>query len=598
MIGPAASTASSGRDGDAVDVTGVASRLFKYLLNDYYEEFCRNVRKWVVKNLKVIEADRTLLSRGQADRTLLSRGQDCQDVQLLRELYTDHVVPDEMVALWNVSASSLSHRLPPGDTAEDCRPALEDRFTAFIVKRLLKTDDHPTLTRFFTFRGVIDAMLTMDIIGLPESLVTLEKIKPKEENQKRLKKVKSFFANPAGRQALRRASLALQLTGGVEAMASSAPKEGQRPKIVDLVGGAAQDLIRDRLRRLVGVMPNDPLLELEPATSNLLATAADLILRFNCLDRYPFILCRLCKKWFPVTYLKSILEFLNISDDLLDIGTSMQLRDCAINGTKNLNDAVTWMGSKPVQELLEQICNQLLCHSLDAERKAAQVKRWESNKVRDIATASMNNICARFCKEREAKALAIEDAARRLRRLRRVNKQSLLWKIEGQAPIGCPFDLNYNPRSSAKSTDSSGRQPKRQIVTPLGRTRPQRMNSFQSSDSLPTEPLGSRQQGVKRTIDETQKCDPDPGAVDALVLENSRLLTEAANDLTRLLQCCALPVTRIQWASWLDENMVEFRRRMTSAFIERRKLSGHSAASLLYFFCAFQAASCLPCIVV
>ena len=71
---------------------------------------------------------------------------------------------------------------------------------------------------------------------------------------------------------------------------------------MDLVGGAAQDLIRDRLRRLVGVMPDDPLLELEPATSNLLATAADLILRFNCLDRYPFILCRLCKKWFPGTY--------------------------------------------------------------------------------------------------------------------------------------------------------------------------------------------------------------------------------------------------------------------------------------------------------
>ena len=162
-----------------------------------------------------------------------------------------------------------------------------------------------------------------------------------------------------------------------------------------------------------------------------------------------------------------------------------------------------------------------------------------------------------------------------------VNKQGIIWKIEGRAPIGCPFDLNYNPRSSAKSTDSSGRQPKRQIVTPLGRTRPQRMNSFQSSDSLPTEPLGSRQQGVKRTIDETQKCDPDPGAVDALVLENSRLLTEAANDLTRLLQCCTLPVTRIQWASWLDANMVDFRRRMKSAFIERRKLSGHSAASLL-----------------
>ena len=78
------------------------------------------MRKWVVKNLKVIEADRTLLSRGQADRTLLSRGQDCQDVQLLRELYTDHVVPDELVALWNVSASTLSQMRADLETKRTC----------------------------------------------------------------------------------------------------------------------------------------------------------------------------------------------------------------------------------------------------------------------------------------------------------------------------------------------------------------------------------------------------------------------------------------------------------------------------------------------
>ena len=76
---------------------------------------------------------------------------------------------------------------------------------------------------------------------------------------------------------------------------------------VSLVKGDAHELVQNRLRRLFGVMHKDPLLELGPATSNLLATVADLILRFNYLLRYPFILCRLCKMWFPTTYLDTMM---------------------------------------------------------------------------------------------------------------------------------------------------------------------------------------------------------------------------------------------------------------------------------------------------
>ena len=58
---------------------------------------------WVAKSLRVVDY-------AEAERTLLGRG---QDVHNLREVYTKHVVPDTMVALWNVGAGNLSHRLAP-----------------------------------------------------------------------------------------------------------------------------------------------------------------------------------------------------------------------------------------------------------------------------------------------------------------------------------------------------------------------------------------------------------------------------------------------------------------------------------------------------
>ena len=49
VIGPAASAA-----GECHDVTGTATRLFKYLLNDYFDDFATNSRNWVRKNLQVV----------------------------------------------------------------------------------------------------------------------------------------------------------------------------------------------------------------------------------------------------------------------------------------------------------------------------------------------------------------------------------------------------------------------------------------------------------------------------------------------------------------------------------------------------------------
>ena len=179
--------------------------------------------------------------------------------------------------------------------------------------------------------------------------------------------------------------------------------------------GEAHDLIEQRLRRLFILMSNDPLLQVGPATSNLLGVAADLILRFNKLLEYPFALCCLCRRWFPTTFLRSIMKFLHADAKRLDVGVGAQLRDIALD-QRDESQALAWMSSVPVQEFLELISHELFLHSLEVERRAAQVKQWEGSKVTHIATASCNNICVRFAKERETKALAIEDAMEKLRK--------------------------------------------------------------------------------------------------------------------------------------------------------------------------------------
>ena len=574
----------------------MATRLFKYLINDYYEEFCTNVTNWVSKDLTLVEheeadrtllvadrtllgrgqeadrtllgrgqeADRTLLGRGQeADRTLLGRGQEAdrillgrgqeadrtllgrgQDIHDLRELYTEHVVPDTMVELWNIGAGHLSHKLAPGVEASASRSTLVNRFTTFIVKYLLTPDEHPTLTRFFTFRKVIDAMLTMDIIGLPRNLLKLGKIKPQQENQKRLKLVVRFFDRPEGKQALRRASLVLQLTGGLEAMTASNDKEGAPPKIVAMVKGEARKLIVYRLQRLFGVLHKDPLLEVGPAVANILGTAADLLLRFNHFLRYPFILCRLCRAWFPMTFMSAIVNFLREEEDILDVGVSVQLRDIAWQG-RNESQALNWMTSAAVQEFLEQLSKKLLCHSLDVERKVAQVKLWESSKVTHIATASQNNICVRFAKEREEKSVAIDHALKALRKAKRMKPSNAGWKSHG---------IRFT-----------------------------RGNTFNSDDVVCEQrhPLGSgHMSGVKRVLSQDE-VDSEKNRLEQCVLD-------AQLEVDRLLQCCMVPITRSQWSAWLDDNIVEFRKLMQTAITRRRQQNGCSAA----FVCDFQYCLC------
>ncbi|CAK0870746.1 unnamed protein product [Prorocentrum cordatum] len=409
-------------------IAGVAVRLFKYVLNDYYEEFCTQVHDWVSAKLRVVP---------HADQDEGGRLQ----VQVLREVYTSHVIPDEMLALWNCGTWRLVHAVAPGVDDVAARPGLLRRFVDFLVRTLLRPESHPTLTRFFTFRGVVDQMLTMHFVDMPKNAFVL----------------------------LRRASMVLQLTGGVEALTCAEPKPGALPTVVVLAKGAAHEVVNERLQRLLSTMCKDQELDAGAAAGVLFGTAVDLIVRFDVFKAYPFQLCYLCRAWFPQTYTTHILRLLHGPAGKLDVGVTFQLYSLAW-ATGDEMSAIRWFASEPVQDFLQRTCQEALATSLPAERRHAEAKRWETSKVTNIAT--------QFGRVGDSDPDEDDTAARRLA------------YIEEHA--------------------------------------------------------------------------------DELESQRAALVAAAEREYESLLLACRVPLTRAQWAQWLDENMEQFAEKMQSAPGRRR----------------------------
>ena len=68
----------------------------------------------------------------------------------LRRLYTEHVFPDKMLALWNDGIDRLSHVVRASEDPVEQRPRLVNEFVQCIVTQLMHVDSCPTLSRFFT----------------------------------------------------------------------------------------------------------------------------------------------------------------------------------------------------------------------------------------------------------------------------------------------------------------------------------------------------------------------------------------------------------------------------------------------------------------
>ena len=318
-------------------ISGVSVRLYKYVINDYFEEFVAAVRTWLLEKLVMQKHD-------EMDEAGIA------EARAVQNLYTQHVIPDSMLRLWNNGfRAGPRHRVRPGEDPNEERPRVLHEFIQWIVTHHLRVDSSPTLTRFFTFRECVDNMFGMQLIGLPDHF-QLKAIKPRKENQKRLKFIKDFFKNKESTQIVRRCCLAFQLTGGMEATVSEIHRPDKIPPMVKLVKGEVAEEVQDRLRRLLEIMAEcDPELDLAPATSTLLAVAIDLERRLSAYVAYPYAMCGMCRKYFKQTYQKNAENFVTADPKDLDVGVGLQLFQMAWKNAQIPLDAVHWLLTKAWQ---------------------------------------------------------------------------------------------------------------------------------------------------------------------------------------------------------------------------------------------------------
>lgn len=424
-FGPAAEIAQDPRGevgGVAVHtlLTGAAARLFKYLINDYHEEFCSNLRDWVLRDLRLVNA-------GEA------RDNDSAKATGLAKLYGGAVFPESILALWNNGLGRMEHVLPEGASPEAERERVAGEFVSSLATFFLKVDEKPTVSRFWTFREAVGRMLSMSILGFPKAVLRFKTLKPRQQGQTRLRCVLNFFRHACSPQLLRRVSLSMQLTGVVTSFTGRVTGDVEVPMLVLLTQGEAQKLVEDKLADVLSSLCNDEDLEVGPAVSSLIATAVDLLVRFRQYQEYPCRLAMSCQRWNPDGFLVAIMDFLQEPKEKLDLGYSLPLQRLAKAENRTEMDAIAFMAGPAVQGALESFFCRATISTLEVERRHAQARRWEGTKLTHVAVASRKCFLQRYARERREHSEAFARAEESLRRAKYSHTQNLVWERQGSA---------------------------------------------------------------------------------------------------------------------------------------------------------------------
>ena len=489
----------------------------------------------------------------------------------MKNVYTERVVPDELLELWH-------HTTPDGKfqtISEEDETTMKHKWEAFLLEKLLHVDNHPTLTRFFSFRCSVDKMLTLSLLDVPATGGLQTKSSAREVGQKRLKRVSHWFGKKVSSQALRRSSLVLQLTSFVEAFMSRNPKEGEPPILVSIHQKKAHEELRRLLRHLLTVMHQDPDLNLEAATGALFATAIDLIARLDQYLKFPYKFVTMCRRWFPNSCRIAIGDFLAAPAADLDVGFTLELRNLALAQIGERRQ-YEFMLSEVVQEFLEGSAIAFCSHSLAAERLAAQVKRRESRTILLLGNVSLDVQMRRFAAARISKAKEIDAAAEKLKKLKRSSWQSVCWQRPGMAPRGVPWTAagasSVRRQNSLLAEGGSAGDPRRT---------PEKIGAVALAASSPatgvkTKPRRRSSRRIAVTAVPSRDRSRSPAyqtMKEECKVERKRQIEEATAHLDALrTPTSIIPCTRVQWKSWLALNAGEFRKRMQrSEAYERRR---------------------------
>ena len=143
--------------GPHTHVCGAIVRLFKYLVADYYHEFYAALRGHV-------ETLQFLLQQPAGSRP--------EHWSRVAELYGEQVVPARVSFILNAGLDMWVHVVPPHDMdaytqdAEMHRCIVREKLLEELRHVLLHVDEHPTLTRMFTFEGHVHKLLLVHFLGI------------------------------------------------------------------------------------------------------------------------------------------------------------------------------------------------------------------------------------------------------------------------------------------------------------------------------------------------------------------------------------------------------------------------------------------------
>ena len=180
-------------DSAARSVCGAIVRFFKYLVTDYYSEFLANLQE-IVGQLSA--GDISPERQRQRDRWVG-----------MQSLYGDGVFPPGLLDALNGGVGEWVHCLSPGlaaDANADRLLGVRSSLLEILRRRILVVDEHPTLTRMWTFQTHVDCFLLLHFLGCEGALVKFRGVQPRQRNRRRVDKVLAFFRPADVGQYLRR----------------------------------------------------------------------------------------------------------------------------------------------------------------------------------------------------------------------------------------------------------------------------------------------------------------------------------------------------------------------------------------------------------
>ena len=367
-----------------------ATRLYKYLIRDYLEEFSANLKQHIADTMRVVGPDDPLVVDG------LGRAKALQ----LQALYGCDTLPDDLLEVFNAGVSQWVHVSAAGLDAA----ALMSKAFYILHKYILFIEEHPVPTRFWLYGKCVAGMLRMNLLGVPADIFRLRFVRPCEEGGGRLAKYTTWHCSPEAGSSLRIAALCLRLT--THALNITAQKHdgdhAREPTLLRLARGEVQTKAAQDLSDMLPRLSDDPELDIARSVLCLLVAFAHLLMRFGEYLQYPFKLWRLVEKWNPGVRCVNAMEDLLLSthDDELDAGyTKVLKRDALALGSHA--DALHFLSAPCMQAELESVFNTGQATSLDVERRHAQDKRGERGKVMTVSRASRNSVLRRWLLIRE-----------------------------------------------------------------------------------------------------------------------------------------------------------------------------------------------------